>query len=99
MKGRFAAAAALSAVAAAVAGAQVGYPPARSPYLDLYYTQEITPIVGYYVGRGDAALADLGARAAAHVALPSAGGEREWTGEKRDGERTCPSLSGHVAFD
>ena len=55
MKGRFAAAAAMSVVAAVVAGAQVGYSPARSPYLDLYYTQEITPIVGYYFGRGDAA--------------------------------------------
>jgi hypothetical protein len=42
-------------VAVASVRAQVGYPPARSPYLDLLYTQEITAIVGYYVGREDPA--------------------------------------------
>jgi hypothetical protein len=41
--------------AAVAAGAQVGYPPARSPYVDLLYTQEITAIGGYYVGRDDPA--------------------------------------------
>ena len=55
MKARTAAVAALTFGAVASAGAQVGYPPARSPYLDLFYTQEITAIAGYYVGRGDPA--------------------------------------------
>jgi hypothetical protein len=52
---RMAAMAAWSMLAATVAGAQVGYPPARSPYLDLTYTQEVTAIAGYYFGRGDPA--------------------------------------------
>ena len=43
------------ALAASAAGAQVGYPPARSPYLDLTYTQELTGIAGYYFGRDDPA--------------------------------------------
>jgi len=42
-------------VMASTARAQVGYPPAKSPYLDLVYSQEITPIFGYYVGRDDPA--------------------------------------------
>lgn len=47
---------ALLFIAAATARAQVvGYPPAKSPYLDLTYSQEITPIVGYYWGRSDPA--------------------------------------------
>lgn len=50
MRARFAALAALL-VCATTAGAQVGYPPALSPYLDLPYRQEITAIFGYYVGR------------------------------------------------
>ena len=54
MSARFAAVAALVLVAGA-AGAQVGYPPSRSPYVDLPFTQEITPIFGYYVGRDDPA--------------------------------------------
>lgn len=37
------------------AGAQVGYPPARSPYVDLTYTQEVALLAGYYVGRDDPA--------------------------------------------
>jgi hypothetical protein len=42
--------------AAASAGAQVvGYPPGHSPYLDLEYSQELTPILGYYWGRVDPA--------------------------------------------
>jgi hypothetical protein len=40
---------------AAAAGAQVGYPPSRSPYLDLPYSQELTAIFGYYIGRDDPA--------------------------------------------
>lgn len=47
---------ALLFIAATTVRAQVvGYPPARSPYLDLTYSQEITPIVGYYWGRSDPA--------------------------------------------
>jgi hypothetical protein len=42
-------------LAASTAGAQVGYPPAKSPYLDLTYSQEITAIVGYYFSRIDPA--------------------------------------------
>jgi hypothetical protein len=45
----------LLAVASVAAHGQVGYPPARSPYLDLVYSQELTAIVGYYVGRDDPA--------------------------------------------
>jgi len=41
--------------AATTARAQVGYPPAQSPYLDLTYSQEITAIVGYYFSRADPA--------------------------------------------
>jgi hypothetical protein len=37
------------------ARAQVGYPPAKSPYLDLTYSQELTAIFGYYYGRSDPA--------------------------------------------
>lgn len=54
MTARYAALAALLSFAG-VAKAQVGYPPARSPYLDLPYSQEITAIFGYYVGRDDPA--------------------------------------------
>lgn len=43
------------AIAGSAAQAQVGYPPSRSPYVDLTYSQEITPIFGYYVGRDDPA--------------------------------------------
>jgi len=42
-------------VMGSTARAQVGYPPAKSPYMDLVYSQEITPIFGYYVGRDDPA--------------------------------------------
>jgi hypothetical protein len=35
--------------------AQVGYPPARSPYLDLEYAQELTAIGGWFHGHRDAA--------------------------------------------
>jgi hypothetical protein len=38
-----------------VAGAQVGYQPSRSPYLDLDHSQELTLIVGTYHGHRDAA--------------------------------------------
>ena len=45
----------LLTVASVAAHGQVGYPPARSPYLDLVYSQELTAVVGYYVGRNDPA--------------------------------------------
>ena len=67
MSVRFSAVAALSLLGAAGAGAQVGYKPARSPYLDLLYTQEITAIGGYYVGRGDPAGVAPGSGAIAGV--------------------------------
>lgn len=44
-----------AALAAAPLRAQVGYPPARSPYLDLEYTQELTAIGGWFHGHRDAA--------------------------------------------
>src|SRR5947207_11912550 len=40
---------------AGFAGAQVGYPPSRSPYLDLEHTQELTLIVGQFHGHRDPA--------------------------------------------
>ena len=57
MKLFFAAAAAMAFAAAAPlsAGAQIGYPPTRSPYIDLEHTQEITGFAGYYNGRADPA--------------------------------------------
>jgi hypothetical protein len=39
----------------AVANAQVGYPPARSPYLDLEHSQELTAFVGQYHAHRDPA--------------------------------------------
>ena len=82
MKVRIAAVAALSFVVAAGAGAQVGYPPARSPYLDLLYTQEITAFGGYYVGRGDVAGVAPGSGAIAGVHYEwRAGGPAHLIGE------------------
>lgn len=52
---RAAVAAMIVSSAAASARAQVGYPPARSPYRDLTYSQELTALFGYYVGRDDPA--------------------------------------------
>jgi hypothetical protein len=46
---------ALLFMAATTARAQVGYPPAASPYLDLTYSQELTAVLGYYWGRSDPA--------------------------------------------
>lgn len=40
-------------LSAAAVGAQVGYPPARSPYIDLEHAQEITFIVGEYHAHRD----------------------------------------------
>ena len=45
----------IGAVAAMPLSAQVGYPPARSPYLDLEHTQELTVIAGWFHGHRDAA--------------------------------------------
>ncbi len=49
---------ALMGIVAAVAAplrAQVGYPPSRSPYVDLEHTQELTVVGGWYHGHRDAA--------------------------------------------
>lgn len=40
---------------ARLASAQVGYPPARSPYLDVDQTQELTPFFGYFSAKKDPA--------------------------------------------
>jgi hypothetical protein len=37
------------------ASAQVGYPPARSPFLDVDQTQELTPFFGYFSAKKDPA--------------------------------------------
>jgi hypothetical protein len=70
-------------VAASSAGAQVvGYPPARSPYLDLDYSQELTPILGYYWGRVDPAAVAPGNGALVGVHYEwRAGGPAHLTGE------------------
>jgi hypothetical protein len=41
------------AATSTVAGAQVGYPPAQSPFRDLVYRQELTAIGGYYAAGKD----------------------------------------------
>lgn len=49
---------ALIGIVAAVAAplrAQVGYPPSRSPYVDLEHTQELTVVGGWFHGHRDAA--------------------------------------------
>ncbi|PYP67003.1 MAG: hypothetical protein DMD26_06005 [Gemmatimonadetes bacterium] len=64
------------------ASAQVGYPPARSPYLDLTYSQELTAIFGYYVGREDPAGVAPGNGSLAGVHYEwRAGGPAHLTGE------------------
>jgi hypothetical protein len=45
----------LTLLAISPAGAQVGYPPAESPYADLEYKQELTPMFGYTRARTDPA--------------------------------------------
>jgi hypothetical protein len=45
----------LSLLAISPAAAQVGYPPAASPYTDLEYRQELTPMFGYTRARTDPA--------------------------------------------
>jgi hypothetical protein len=61
----------LSIAASPAAHAQVGYPPSRSPYLDLTYSQEISAIFGYYVGRDDPA-------GVAPGSAPLVGAHYEW---------------------
>ena len=46
---------ALALLVAIPAGAQVGHEPAQSPYADLEYKQELTPIFGYVRARKDPA--------------------------------------------
>ena len=41
------------ATTSVVAGAQVGYPPAESPFRDLVYKQEASLVVGYYSAARD----------------------------------------------
>ena len=73
---------ALLSIIASTAGAQVGYPPTRSPYLDLTYTQEITAIAGYYFGRDDPAGVAPKSAALAGVHYEwRAGGPAHLTGE------------------
>ncbi len=59
MRGARTAAAALAAAALAAlpaaAGAQVGYPPARSPFVDIDYRQNVTLLGGYFRAQGDPA--------------------------------------------
>jgi len=45
----------LTLMAFSASGAQVGYPPAQSPYADLEYKQELTPMFGYTRAREDPA--------------------------------------------
>jgi hypothetical protein len=72
----------LLSIIASTARAQVGYPPTRSPYLDLTYSQEITAIVGYYVGREDpAGIAPKSAALAGVHYEWRAGGPAHLTGE------------------
>jgi len=72
----------LLAGGAAVAGAQVGYPPARSPYVDLDLTQEVTLLVGAYHAHQDAA--QVGPQSGALIGLHyewRAGGPAHLIGE------------------
>ena len=81
MRARYSALIAL-VCAAVTARAQVGYPPAKSPYLDLTYSQEITPIFGYYWSRVDPA--GVAPKSAPIVGLHyewRAGGPAHLTGE------------------
>ena len=48
-------AAAAAALLASTAGAQVGYPPERSPYRDVEFRQELTVLTGYYAASADPA--------------------------------------------
>src|SRR3954470_18982398 len=43
------------ALLASSAAAQVGYPPARSPFVDVEQTQEITPLFGFFSAKKDPA--------------------------------------------
>ena len=73
---------ALLSIIASSAGAQVGYPPTRSPYLDLTYSQEITAIGGYYWSRVDPAGVSPKSAALAGVHYEwRAGGPAHLTGE------------------
>src|SRR5258708_10896651 len=38
-----------------MASAQIGYPPARSPFVDVDQTQELTPFFGYFMAKKDPA--------------------------------------------
>lgn len=76
---------ALIGIVAAVAAplrAQVGYPPSRSPYVDLDHSQELTVVGGWYHGHRDAA--NVGPRSGAITGLHyewRAGGPAHLIGE------------------
>jgi hypothetical protein len=55
VKRLFAACLLVVSAAPGVLRAQVGYPPAQSPYFDLLYRQEITPFAGYFLASEDPA--------------------------------------------
>jgi len=65
------------ATAAGVADAQVGYPPAESPFRDLVYKQEFSLVAGYYgAGKDPVGVAPqsgpfLGARYEVHIGGPA----------------------------
>jgi hypothetical protein len=46
---------AVVAAVAETASAQVGYPPSRSPFVDIEQTQEITPLFGFFSAKKDPA--------------------------------------------
>ena len=52
----------VACMTAQVASAQIGYPPSRSPYLDVDQTQELTTFFGYFSAKHDPAkVAPIGA--------------------------------------
>lgn len=52
----------VACMSAQVASAQMGYPPSRSPYVDVEQTQELTPFFGYFSAKHDPAkVAPIGA--------------------------------------
>lgn len=72
----------LLCTAAASARAQVGYPPERSPYLDLEQTQEFSLLYGHYAAPADPAGVAPGSGAIAGVHYEwRAGGPAYLTGE------------------
>src|SRR3954466_6073173 len=67
----FGAALAIVALLARPAAAQVGYPPARSPFVDVEQTQELTALFAYFSAKRDPARV-------APQSAPMAGLQYEW---------------------